>query len=271
MAPAVALTIAGSDSSGAAGLQADIATFAALGVHGLCAVTAITAQNSGGVQWVEPVDADLVGAQIDAATADGVPDAAKTGLLWTAEMVDEVAGRRAIIGESLVVDPVLVDSNGDRFVEAAVIDAYRRRLFPLATATTPNLAEAAALIETPLTSIDDVIGEAARLGALAPVVVVTGGRLGGVAAVDVVIAGGTTTLHERPRITTANVRGSGCTFSAALAAHLALGVAPTDAAKAAGDFAHAAVVAGASWRLGSGRGPVAHASDPAVRSSRAPG
>ncbi len=257
MTPPVVLTVAGSDSSGAAGLQADLATFCALGVHGMCAVTVVTAQSSTGVARVEPVAADVVTAQLDAAH-DGRPAAIKTGLLWSRAILDAVASGLASIGCPLVVDPVLVDSNGEAFVEPSVLDAYLTLLLPLATVATPNLPEVAALLDTPLATVDDVVGHADEISRLAPLVAVTGGRLGRDTAVDVLVGDGDVDLVERPRVHTQNVRGSGCTFSAALTAHLARGAPPNEAVRLAGDFAHGAVARGSRWRLGDGRGPVAH-------------
>ncbi len=258
MNPPVALTAAGSDSSGAAGLQADLATFCDLGVHGVCAVTVVTAQASTGVDRVEPVAVDLVGAQIDGAVADCRPAAAKTGLLWSRSIVEEVAFRLAVLGCPLVVDPVLVDSDGDPFVDDGAIDAYRRNLLPLASVATPNLPELAALLGVSLATPDDVVARADEISRLAPLVAVTGGRMGTDTAIDLLVAEGTATPVERRRVATRNVRGSGCTFSAALVAHLARGETPVDAARLAGDYAHQALERGSTWRLGEGRGPVAH-------------
>ncbi len=263
MTPAVALTIAGSDSGGGAGAQADLKAFAALGVYGTSALTALTAQNTRGVSGVLPVPGAFVVAQVEAVLADLDVRAVKTGMLGTAEVVEAVAGLAAA-GRlpCLVVDPVMVASSGDRLLEAAAERAYVARLLPHAAVLTPNLAEAQALLGTAITSLDEQRAAARALGDLGPrVVVVKGGhavRGTEQVAVDVVWDG--TSLRElsAPRVDTPNTHGTGCTFAAAVTAGLALGRPVLPAVEAAKDYVTRALAGGAAWRLGGGHGPLDH-------------
>lgn len=261
--PAVALTIAGSDSSGGAGVQADLKAFAALGVYGASAVTAVTAQNTRGVRGVLPVPAAFVVDQVEAVLADLDVRAVKTGMLGTAEVVVAVAGLAAA-GRLplLVVDPVMVASSGDRLLEGEAERAYVELLLPHATVLTPNLAEAAALLGGSIDTLADQHEAARALHALGPrVVVVKGGhavRDSGSEAVDVVVDGSSVRELRAPRLDTANTHGTGCTFAAAVAAGLAQGsdvAAAIDAAKA---YVSAALEGGATWQLGRGHGPLDH-------------
>jgi hydroxymethylpyrimidine/phosphomethylpyrimidine kinase len=266
--PPVALTIAGSDSGGGAGIQADLVTFAAHGVHGASVVTALTAQNTLGVDAVHVPPVAFLGAQLDAVLGDLPVAAVKTGMLATAEVVRAVA-EAAAAGRlpQLVVDPVLVSSTGARLLDPGAETAYTDALLPLATVVTPNTREASALVGGPVDTVADArdaARELARLGAAW--VVVTGGRQvdgpGGHEpsgeAVDVVYeaAGGRVTELRAPRVDTRNDHGTGCTFGAATAAHLARGAPVADALAAAKRFVHEGLVASAAWRLGGGHGPV---------------
>ena len=257
--PPVLLTIAASDPLGGAGVQADLATFAALGVHGASALTAVTAQSLTAVTASAAVEADLVAAQIDAVAAHLGLDGAKTGLLRRREVVELVAERvESGVLPAPVVDPVMVDGRGARFVSDEVEDAYRQRLFPLARVVTPNRAEAELLAGTRLPSAEAVLDRAEAFRALgAEAVVVTGGGFDGDPD-DVVITERRVWVVRGSRIATDNVRGSGCTFSAALAASLALGAGLEQAVESAGRFVRAAIGASAGWRL-DGPGPVSHA------------
>ena len=206
--------------------RSDLTTFGALGVHGTVAVTAVTAQHLDRVDRVEPIAPDLVAQQIDAITDSFRIDAVKTGLLGSAEIVDLVADR--VVSGVLpapVVDPVLVDGRGNRFVGSDVERSYRERLLPLAAVVTPNLGEASLLAGRTLRSVDDVDGVAAALAALgAKRVVVTGGASSGTEAIDVVVAAdGSCDRLVGPWVETRHVRGSGCTFAAAVAAELGRG------------------------------------------------
>jgi hydroxymethylpyrimidine/phosphomethylpyrimidine kinase len=215
--PPVVLAIAATDSGGGAGLAADLTTFAALGVHGTCVVTAVTAQDTTGVHAIHPIPPDIVGAQLDAVLADFDPDVVKTGMLATAEIVQLVAERCA--GRTLVVDPVLRASTGAELADAATVAAYREHLLPVATVVTPNEDEFAAL------------GQPDQPG----VIVTRGGD-----------------------IDTINDHGTGCTFAASLAAHVALGASLGQAEELAHEFVARQLTISRDWTLGSGRGPVAH-------------
>lgn len=258
--PRVALTIAGSDSGGGAGIQADLKTLSAHGIFGTSALTAVTAQNTRGVQAVHPIPAEMVGAQIESVLNDFDVRATKTGMLADLDIVEMVAARAAA-GRlpNLVVDPVMVATSGDRLLEPAAETAYLERLFPHALVITPNLAEAVALLGRPLTTVDDVEAGALELASTgAQWVVVKGGHLDGPEAVDVVVHDGRVRQLRAQRVPTPNVHGTGCTFAAAVAAQLALGRAPWEALVAAKDYLTRALVAGARWQLGGGPGPVNH-------------
>lgn len=265
MTPLVALTIAGSDSGGGAGIQADLKTFAAHGLHGACALTAVTAQHTAAVVGIVALDPAFVVAQIEAVTSDLPPAAVKTGMLATPAVVAavaEVAARGAL--PNLVVDPVLVSSSGHPLMDEGGVAAYRRRLFPLATVVTPNLREAALLTGRALEDLDsaEAMAEAAEeLRALgATTVVVKGGHLaGGLEGCPDVVAGpGGTVVLPAARVATANDHGTGCTLSAAVAANLALGASPLAAVTRAKEYVHRALAGAADWRLGSGHGPIDH-------------
>jgi hydroxymethylpyrimidine/phosphomethylpyrimidine kinase len=253
----VALTVAGSDSGGGAGIQADLRTFAAHRVHGTTALTAITAQNSVGVSSWVALEPAMVVAQVEAVATDMPVAAAKTGMLANAAIVSAVAEavRRFRIGP-LVVDPVIVAKSGDRLLDAAAELAYAERLIPLATLVTPNLHEAAALLGRP---VRDVRGmrEAARdvlaLGAAA--VLVKGGALAG-DAVDVFCDATRTVELAVPRVATRNVHGTGCTLAAAICARLALGDEILEAVRGAKAYLTQALRR--SYAVGRGRGVPDH-------------
>jgi len=263
--PAVALTIAGSDSGGGAGLQADLKTFAALGVFGTCAVTAVTAQNTLGVGGVHPVPAAFVLAQVEAVLADLDVRAVKTGMLGAGEVVAAVAGLAAE-GRlpQLVVDPVMVASSGDRLLEQAAERAYVELLLPHAAVLTPNLLEAQVLLGASIATLAEQREAARALGALGPrVVVVKGGHPTADAdaaadAVDVVWDGRELRELRAPRVDTRNNHGTGCTFAAATAAALARGASVDDALDRAKAYVGRALAGGATWRLGGGHGPLDH-------------
>jgi hydroxymethylpyrimidine/phosphomethylpyrimidine kinase len=263
MNPPVALTIAGSDSGGGAGIQADLKTFAACEVYGASAITALTAQNTRGVWGVHTVPADFVRAQVEAVLADFAVAATKTGMLATPDVVATVAelaeqGRLP----HLVVDPVMVASSGDRLLEQAAEDLYRDALLPHAAVVTPNLHETAVLLGEEITTLAAQHEAARALGRLCPgVVVIKGGhRTKGAehGAVDVVWDGHTTTELSAARVDTVNNHGTGCTFSAAIAAALASGATHGEAVQRAKVFVTRAIGDAADWRLGGGHGPLDH-------------
>jgi hydroxymethylpyrimidine/phosphomethylpyrimidine kinase len=257
----VALTIAGSDSGGGAGIQADLVTFAALGVHGASAVTALTAQNTLGVSGVHVPPVEFLRAQLDAVLTDLPVAAVKTGMLATEEVVLAVA-EYAAAGRlpNLVVDPVLVSSTGARLLDPGAETAYREALFPRALVVTPNTREAHALLGTRIESLDDARRAAAKLAEWGPRwVVVKGGHLvADAGACDVVVESATGEVTELclPRVDTRNDHGTGCSFGAATAAGLARGMTVPEAVGAAKRFVQEGLEVSAGWTLGGGHGPV---------------
>ena len=258
--PPVLLTIAASDPLGGAGVQADLATFAAFGVHGTSALTTVTAQSLTSVIAMAAVGAGLVADQIDSVAAELGVAGVKTGLLRRREVVELVADRveRGDL-PSPVVDPVMVDGRGVPFVGDEVEDAYRERLFPLARAITPNRREAELLAGMSLPCPEAVLDCAAVFRGLgSDAVVVTGGAFDGRPDDVVITAAGDAWVEPGQRVHTANVRGSGCTFSAALAVRLTLGDGLDRAVAVAGRFVRSAIEVSAAWQL-DGSGPVSHA------------
>jgi hydroxymethylpyrimidine/phosphomethylpyrimidine kinase len=258
--PPVALTIAGSDSGGGAGLQADLKTFAALGVFGTSAVTAITAQNTTSVVASFPMEADLVRLQVEAVLADLPVAAVKTGMLATSEIVRTVAAMaKDGMLPNLVVDPVLVSTTGRRLLDEDAIPVYLDELLPFAKVFTPNLREARLLADMPIDDMEGMIEAARRLAERGAVtVVVKGGHLDGGQSPDVVFSAGEVTVMDAARIPTTNDHGTGCTLSASTAAYLARGEVVTVALARAKDFVTRAILGAASWTLGSGHGPLDH-------------
>jgi hydroxymethylpyrimidine/phosphomethylpyrimidine kinase len=258
----IALTIAGSDSSGGAGIQADLKTFTVLGVYGASVLTALTAQNTRGVSAIHPVPPKFVAQQIDAVAADLKIGATKTGMLNDrATVLAVVEGVRRHRLNPLVVDPVIVATSGDMLLEPDAVDAVRRELLPLADVITPNLAEAARLLgATAAASVDEMETQARALLALGPkAVLLKGGHGDGAEAVDVLVMRDAAPMHfALGRIATPNTHGTGCTMSAAIAAYLAKGESLADAVQGAKSFVHAALVAGAALKIGGGAGPVDH-------------
>ena len=255
----IALTVAGSDSGGGAGIQADLKTFHAFGVFGTSVVTAITAQNTLGVTAVHPVPLDVVRKQIEAVAGDLPPAAMKTGMLATEALVREVA--RALEEHDLgayVLDPVMVATSGDRLLDEDAEAAVGEALVPLATLVTPNLHEARILTGLAIDGEDDMRRAAARLVEMgAGAALVKGGHLtDGDEAVDVLRHGDDERVWRRRRLDTDQTHGTGCTLSAAAAAGLARGLALPDAVEAAVDFVARAIRSAPA--LGSGRGPVNH-------------
>ncbi len=258
MTPRVALSIAGSDSGGGAGIQADLRTFAALGVLGATAITSVTAQNSTEVRAVYALPASFVREQVEAVIDDMAVSGAKTGLLASVEIVEEVAALAPRL-PPLVVDPVMVATSGGRLAEPATIKACRTSLFPRAAVITPNLQEAGVLVGEELATLEDARRAARALGEIAPAVVVKGGHLADQdTAVDVVWDGEQCWEITRPRVQTVNTHGSGCTFSAAIAAGLALGLGLREAIEQANTFVHKAIEGSVGWHLGAGPAPLDH-------------
>jgi len=263
MTPPVALTIAGSDSGGGAGIQADLKTFAALGVFGTSAITAVTAQNTRGVVGFVALAPGFVDEQIGAVLSDLPVRATKTGMLASGEIVAVVA-ERAAAGElpNLVVDPVLVAASGDPLALGGVAEAYPK-LFAHAAVVTPNLREASLLLGRSLATVDEMAAGAAELaGTGAKCVVIKGGHLpgdrNGGEAVDVVWCDGEVSHLRAPWVDTANNHGTGCTFASAITAGLASGRPLPEALRRAKEYVTGALVGGAAWRLGGGHGPLNH-------------
>lgn len=252
-----AMTIAGSDSGGGAGIQADLKTFAALGVYGTSALTAITAQNTVGVTAIHEVPTEVIAAQIDAVLTDIGADAVKTGMLSSSAIIAVVAEslqRHRV--QRLVVDPVMVAKGGDRLLREDAVDTLRTRLLPLATVVTPNIPEAEALTGIKLTEESDVRRAAERIVAMgARSVVVKGGHRQG-PATDVFYDGARFQEFTAPRIDTRNTHGTGCTFASAVAAGLARGLTVIEAVALAKDYVTAAIRR--AFAMGQGHGPLNH-------------
>ncbi len=259
----VMLTIAGSDSSGGAGIQADLKTATALGVYGASVITALTAQNTTGVSGIFPVSPAFIAEQYEAVVGDLDVRAVKIGMLGTVEVVEMVADLLTRMPVPVVVlDPVMVATSGDRLVPVAAVEAIRDRLLPLATVVTPNLPEATELTGL---AIEDVNGmEAAghalrRLGA--GTAVVKGGHGASDTSDDVVVGPDGVRWLTAPRIDTANTHGTGCTLSSAIASYLVLGAGVDEAVEHAKSFLTATLVSGKDLAYGSGHGPVDHLID----------
>jgi hydroxymethylpyrimidine/phosphomethylpyrimidine kinase len=266
--PITALTIAGSDSGGGAGIQADLRTFSAFAVHGTCAVTAITAQNTVAVTAVACVDPALVVEQVDTVLDDFAVAAVKTGMLGQPATVEVVAGL-ATTGRlpHLVVDPVLVSSTGAALMGEGGLEAYRGALIPRAVVVTPNLREAAALCGVDVedvATLDDVRDLALTILGWGPrYVLVKGGHFAasspfGDRAPDVLVSSEDVVVYDAPRVATTNDHGTGCSLSAAICAGLGLGRDVPDAVRDAKSFVLAALTSAADWHLGRGHGPIDH-------------
>ena len=256
--PAVVMTIGGSDSGAGAGVQADLKTLSAHGVYAVTAVTAVTAQNTRGVQAVHPVPADMIAAQIEALLADLSVAAAKTGLLGGAETVKLVA-RCAPRIPNLVVDPVLVDRNGEALADEAAVEAYREYLIPAAALATPNHREVALLAGRPVRTRAEQEAAARDLALdTGTPILVTGGRLGGPRPVDVLSYGEAARSFAGRWVQSANLHGTGDALSASIAARLAGGAGLLTAVGEAKAWVSRAIAGAAEWELGRGEGPIDH-------------
>jgi hydroxymethylpyrimidine/phosphomethylpyrimidine kinase len=257
----VALTIAGSDSSGGAGIQADLKTFAALGVYGASAVTALTAQNTTGVLGIHEVPADFVTAQIDAVFADLDVKAVKIGMVAQRATIAAIAAALARWSpEHVVLDPVMVATSGDHLLASDAVASLRSELIPRASLITPNLPEAAALLEQPVaTSEGEIASQGERLLALGcRAVLIKGGHGQGSESIDYLFDGGRTIVLAAPRIATKNTHGTGCSLSSAIAAGLAKGEDLETAVRVAKAWISAAIAAADRLDVGRGHGPVHH-------------
>jgi hydroxymethylpyrimidine/phosphomethylpyrimidine kinase len=261
MTTPIALTIAGSDSSGGAGIQADLKTFAALGVFGASVITALTAQNTTGVSGIHQVPAEFVTAQIDAVFSDLAVGAVKIGMVAQRESIDAIAaGLTRWSPKHVVLDPVMVATSGDRLLAAEAVDALRTKLIPRASLITPNLPEAAALLDEPMaTSEAAVEDQGKRLLAMGcQAVLIKGGHGQGAESIDYLIAAGGASALAAPRIATKNTHGTGCSLSSAIAAGLAKGEAMETAVRNAKAWISAAIASADRFSIGHGHGPVHH-------------
>jgi hydroxymethylpyrimidine/phosphomethylpyrimidine kinase len=257
----IAVTIAGSDSSGGAGIQADLKTFAALGVYGASVIAALTAQNTQGVTAIHDVPAGFVAAQIDVVFSDLKVNAVKIGMLSRADVIVAVAaGLDRHRQTNIVLDPVMIATSGDRLLALDAFDALRRLLIPRASVITPNLPEAAALLDAPLArSETEMLAQGGRLLALgARAVLMKGGHGDNPESVDLLIEPTATARLAADRIVTKNTHGTGCTLSSAIAAGLAKGHDLSTAVREAKAYVTAAIAAADRLNVGTGHGPVHH-------------
>ena len=257
-----ALTIAGSDSGGGAGIQADLKTFSALGCFGMSAITALTAQNTRVVTGIFPAPPEFIGEQIDAVMEDIGTDAVKIGMLHSPEVIETVAAKlEQWACPNVVLDPVMISKSGDKLLLDDAVTALKERLLPLATVITPNLPEASVLLGCTVETAGDMPDAARDLAALgAANVLVKGGHLTGGQSHDLLYTGTSGDMTELPgdRVDTPNSHGTGCTLSSAIAAGLAKGLDLRDAVRQAKEYITGALTAGANYTTGRGHGPVHH-------------
>jgi hydroxymethylpyrimidine/phosphomethylpyrimidine kinase len=257
----IALTIAGSDSSGGAGIQADLKTFAALGVYGASVITALTAQNTRGVSGINPVPAGFVTAQIDAVFDDLDVKAVKIGMVAEPATIEAIAAALARwLPANVVLDPVMVATSGARLLSADAVSGLRTKLIPRAALITPNLPEAAALLDEPVASIEaDIASQGRRLLAMGcPAVLIKGGHGQGAESIDYLFSADSVLALQAPRIATGNTHGTGCSLSSAIAALLAKGEALETAVRNAKAWVTAAIAAADRLDIGHGHGPIHH-------------
>ncbi|MBN8964253.1 MAG: bifunctional hydroxymethylpyrimidine kinase/phosphomethylpyrimidine kinase [Rhizobiales bacterium] len=258
---AIAVTIAGSDSGGGAGIQADLKTFSALGVYGASVIAALTAQNTKGVTGIHDVPPAFVVAQMDAVFSDLAVDAVKIGMLSNAATIAAVAEGLARHGQrNIVLDPVMVATSGDRLLAPDAVENLRRLLIPKAVVLTPNLPEAAALLDTAVAEDEAAMRvQGERLLAFgARSVLMKGGHGGGAESVDLLVEPQGVTRLTGPRFNTRNTHGTGCTLSSAIAAGLAKGLTLAEAVQSAKAYVTTAIGAADRLDIGSGHGPVHH-------------
>jgi hydroxymethylpyrimidine/phosphomethylpyrimidine kinase len=258
---AIAVTIAGSDSGGGAGIQADLKTFSALGVYGASVITALTAQNTQGVTGIHDVPPDFIMAQIDAVFSDLAVNAVKIGMLSVPAAIEAVAAGLDRWKQTLVVlDPVMVASSGDRLLAPAAIDILKSALIPRALVITPNLPEAAALLDAPIAETEsEMRAQAEKLLALgAKAVLIKGGHAGGTEAIDLLVSREAVARLSAERVATKNTHGTGCTLSSAIAAGLAKGQRLGEAVSDAKQYVTEAIGCADELEVGHGHGPVHH-------------
>jgi hydroxymethylpyrimidine/phosphomethylpyrimidine kinase len=261
MTAPIAVTIAGSDSSGGAGIQADLKTFAALGVYGASVITALTAQNTKGVTAIQDLPAQFISAQIDAVFSDLAVGAVKIGMLSQPAAIEAVAaGLDRWRQRQVVLDPVMIATSGDPLLAPQAIDLLKRELIPRALIVTPNLPEAAALLDSPIAQSEGAMrAQAERILAFgAPVVLIKGGHGEGAESVDLLVEATSVTRLAAPRVATENTHGTGCTLSSAIAAGLAKGMALGAAVEEAKAYVSDSLAAADRLGVGNGHGPVHH-------------
>jgi hydroxymethylpyrimidine/phosphomethylpyrimidine kinase len=261
MTTPIALSIAGSDPSGGAGIQADLKTFGALGVYGAAAIASLTAQNTKGVTGVHQVPADFISAQIDAVLGDLAVAAVKIGMVGSQPAIEAIA--KSLLrwsAKNVVLDPVMIATSGDRLLEPGAVEALRTTLIPLALIVTPNLPEAAALLNEPVATTEDAIIDQGRriLAFGARSALIKGGHGEGPDSVDYLISKESVIRLASKRIATKNTHGTGCSLSSAIAAGLAKGEELETAVRHAKDFVSAAIAASDRLEVGSGHGPIHH-------------
>lgn len=255
----IALTIAGSDSGGGAGIQADLKTMSALGVYGASVITAVTAQNTRGVTAVHGIPAAIVTAQLAAVLSDLDVKAIKIGMVGDRAVISAIAAALTGCRIPIVLDPVMIATSGDRLIGEGAEMALFQELLPLATLLTPNVPEAAVLLNTEsATNVAQMREQARELAALGPAVLLKGGHLATDDATDVFFYEGRPELLTAPRILSPNTHGTGCTLSSAVAAHLAKGMDLRAAVHAAKRYISEAIAASDALKIGSGHGPVHH-------------
>jgi len=256
------LTIAGSDSGGGAGIQADLKTFSAIGCYGMSVITALTAQNTQGVTGIHPVPPAFVEEQMEAVFTDIGADAVKIGMLFSVELIEAVARNlKRFTPSNIVLDPVMVAQSGDQLVQEDAIEAIKSQLVPLADVITPNIPEAEVMIGRELRTIEEIRSAASDLAGLGcQSVLIKGGHSSGDESVDLYYMAKEDRFIElaSKRIDTRNNHGTGCTLSSAIAAYLAKGYAQPEAVKQAKMYIKGAIEAGASYTIGKGSGPVHH-------------
>ena len=261
MTTPIALSIAGSDSSGGAGIQADLKTFAAFGVYGGSVITALTAQNTSGVSGIHQVPAEFVTAQIDAVFSDLAVGAVKIGMVAHPPVIEAiVAGLNRWSPKHVVLDPVMVATSGDRLLAAEAVDALRTKLIPLASVITPNLPEAAALLDEDVARDEAAVEKQGRrlLAMGCKAVLIKGGHGEGAESIDYLVDSSGVTVLAAPRIATKNTHGTGCSLSSAIAAGLAKGKDMETAVRNAKAFVSAAIAAADRFSVGHGHGPIHH-------------
>ena len=261
MTTPIALTIAGSDSSGGAGIQADLKTFAALGVYGASVITALTAQNTRGVTGIHLVPSEFVAAQIDAVFSDLAVGAVKIGMVAQLATIDAIAaGLERWSPKHVVLDPVMVATSGGRLLAADAVEALRTKLIPRAALITPNLPESAALLDEPLAASEAAIERQGKrlLSMGCPAVLIKGGHGQGAESIDYLVTASGVIALPAPRVATQNTHGTGCSLSSAIAAGLAKGDDMETAVRNAKAWVSAAIAAADRFGVGHGHGPIHH-------------